>query len=175
MPLAIQPSDFSQRVTDTNRNTWTVATMRYVVDALDGAQVTVVTDQRVGSAVTGTLIRAYNGGPASGPRLTIETEYAPGQFQRTNFYLPNVGVVIEMQFMGKAKFDALDAKREDESMALRYVRSTMDAEDAWKGEWTSKASGESDTVVVSREERGKFNYQSWTVRLNDIRPVVGKR
>lgn len=175
MPLAIQPEDFSQRVTDTNRHTWTLGTMRYVVKALDGAQVTIVVDNRVGSAVVGTLVNVFDGGPGRGPRVTVESEYAPGEFQRTNFYLPNVGVVIEMQAGAGAKFRALDMERDDESMALRYVRAQLDHEYAWAGSWTMRAVGAYDQINVSREVKKTREFEYWTVNMDRIRPMVGVR
>ena len=175
MPLAIQPSDFSQRVTDVNRHTWTLGTIRYVVAALDGAEVTVVVDERVGSAVTGKLVRAFDGGPARGPRLAIESEYAPGETQITNFWLPNVGVIIEMGAGAGAKFRALDLAREDESMALSYVRAQLDHEYAWAGSWTMRAVGAYDQINVSREVKKTREFEYWTVSMNQIRPMVRTR
>src|SRR5699024_1035006 len=89
MPLAIQPQDFSQRVTDVNRETWTLGTMRSVIKALNGAEVTIVTDKATGSATVGTLIKCFDGGPARGPRVTVETEYAPGERRSTDYWLPH--------------------------------------------------------------------------------------
>lgn len=172
MPLAIQPSDFSQRVTDVNRDTWTLGTMRYVVKALAGREVTVVVDSSVGSAVVGKLVRVFDGGAGRGPRLTIETEYAPGEFQKTNYWLPKVGVVIEMGG-GFGKFDALNLHREDQDMALRYVRAQFDQEYAWSGKWDMKPSGAHDEVVVSREVKETMEYDFWRVRMDRIIPRVG--
>lgn len=163
MPLAIQPQDFSHRVTDVNRHTWTLGTMRSVVKALDGAQVTIVVDSRVGSAVVGTLVNVFDGGPARGPRVTVESEYAPGEFQRTNFYLPNVGVIIEMQAGAGAKFRALDLYRDEQSKALNLVRSMFDQEYAWGGNWEMKPVGSGDQVSVSRAVKETREFDHWTV------------
>jgi len=177
MPLAIQPSDFSQRVTDVNRDTWTLGTIRYVVKALLQAdsEVTVVTDKFVGSAVTGKLVRAFDGGAGRGPLLAIETEYAPGQFHVTNFWLPKVGVIIEHAPSARAKFAALEMEREDKYMALRYVRAQFDEEYAWAGNWVMRPSGAYDEVVVSREVKEKMEYDFWRVNMTRIQPVVGVR
>ena len=173
MPLAIQPSDFSQRVTDANRDTWTLGTMRYVVKALDGAEVTIVTDTGTGHAVVGTLVNVFNGGPARGPRVTVETEYAPGEFQRTNYWLPKVGIIIEMGDGAGAKWTALNMHREDKDVALRYVRAQFDQEYAWGGKWEMKPSGAGDEVVVSREVKETMEYDFWRVRMDRIVPRVG--
>lgn len=173
MPLSIQPEDFSTRTTDTNRHTWTLGTIRYVIQALNGAEVTVVVDQRVGSAVTGKLVRAFDGGPGRGPRIAIESEYAPGETQITNFWLPNVGVIIEMGAGAKAKFWALDLACADETMALSYIRSQLDHEYAWAGTWTMRAVGAYDQINVSREVKATREFEYWTVSMNQIRPMVG--
>ena len=174
MPLAIQPSDFSQRVTDVNRDTWTLCTMRYVVKALAGREVTVVVDSSVGSAVVGKLIRVFDGGPSRGPRLTVETEYAPGEFQKTNYWLPKVGVVIEMGG-GYGKFDALNLYREDKDVALRYIRAQFDQEYAWGGKWEMNPVGAGDQVNVSREVKKTMEFDYWTVNVNQITATVGVR
>lgn len=163
MPLAIQPQDFSQRVTDVNRETWTLGTMRSVIKALDGAQVTIVTDKATGSATVGTLIDCFNGGPARGPRVTIETEYAPGEFQKTNYWLPNVGIIIEMDRGAGAKWKALDLFREEKSKALNLVRSMFEQEYAWSGKWEMRPTGAGDQVSVSREVKETMEFDHWTV------------
>ena len=173
MPLAIQPSDFSQRVTDANRDTWTLGTMRYVVKALDGAEVTIVTDTGTGHAVVGTLVNVFNGGPARGPRVTVETEYAPGEFQRTNYWLPQVGIIIEMGRSAEAKWKALDMHREDKVVALRYMRAQFDQEYAWGGKWEMRPVGAHDQVSVSREVKETMEFDHWTVSIGRITPRVG--
>src|SRR5699024_12278759 len=94
MPLAIQPQDFSQRVTDVNRETWTLGTMRSVIKALNGAEVSIVTDKATGSAKVGTLIKCFDGGAARGPRVAVETEYATREIPRANDRLADVGIII---------------------------------------------------------------------------------
>ena len=177
MPLAIQPQDFYQRNTTASRTEWSLGTMRYVVKALAGRQVVVVVDTAVGSSVVGKLVRVFDGGAGRGPRLTIETEYAPGEFQKTNYWLPKVGVVIEMETLGQsmatAKFDALKMVYEDTSTALKYVRAQFDQEYAWGGKWDMKPSGAGDEVVVSREVKETMEYDFWRVRMDRIVPRVG--
>lgn len=177
MPLAIQPQDFYQRNTTASRTEWSLGTMRYVVKALAGRQAVVVVDSAVGSSVVGKLVRVFDGGPARGPRLTIETEYAPGEFQQTNYWLPRVGIIIEMetpgQSMATAKWDATKMVYEDTSTALKYVRAQFDQEYAWSGKWTTKPSGAHDEVVVSREVKETMEYDFWRVRMDRIIPRVG--
>ena len=173
MPLAIQPQDFYQRNTTASRTEWSLGTMRYVVKALAGRQVVVVVDSAVGSSVVGKLVRVFDGGPARGPRLTIETEYAPGEFQQTNYWLPKVGIIIEMDRGAGAKWEATKMVYEDTSTALKYVRAQFDQEYAWSGKWTTKPSGAHDEVVVSREVKETMEYDFWRVRMDRIIPRVG--
>ena len=173
MPLAIQPQDFYQRNTTASRTEWTLGTMRYVVKALAGRQAVVVVDSAVGSSVVGKLVRVFDGGPARGPRLTIETEYAPGEFQQTNYWLPKVGIIIEMDRGAGAKWEATKMVYEDTSTALKYVRAQFDQEYAWSGKWTTKPSGAHDEVVVSREVKETMEYDFWRVRMDRIIPRVG--
>lgn len=173
MPLAIQPQDFYQRHTTASRDTWSLGTMRYVVKALNGAQVTIVTDSSVGSAVVGKLVRVFDGGPGRGPRIAVESEYAPGKTQITNYYLPNVGIVIEMG-RGNGKFDALKMYHEDRMTALRYVRAQFeDQEYAWGGKWDMRPTGAYDQVSVSREVKKTMEFDHWTVSIGRITPRVG--
>jgi|SRR5699024_9722759 len=172
MPLAIQPQDFSQRVTDVNRETWTLGTMRSVIKALNGAEVTIVTDKATGSATVGTLIKCFDGGPARGPRVTVETEYAPGEFQRTNYWLPNVGIIIEMGRGANAKWEALNIFREEKDVALRYVRAQFDQEYAWSGKWEMRPVGAYDQVSVSREVKETMEFDHWTVSIDRITAKV---
>ena len=176
MPLAIQPQDFYQRNTTASRTEWSLGTMRYVVKALAGRQAVVVVDTAVGSSVVGKLVRVFDGGAGRGPRLTIETEYAPGEFQKTNYWLPKVGVVIEMETLGQsmatAKFDALKMVYEDTSTALKYVRAQFDQEYAWSGKWTTKPSGAYDEIVVTRDDKGEHGYEFWRVNIDRITPMV---
>lgn len=176
MPGAIKPEDFSQRVTDVNRNTWTLGTMRYVVKALDGAEVTVVIDNQSGFAVTGKLVRVFEGGPGRGPRVAVETEYEPGKTQITNHWLPNVGIVIEMGSNAGAKWRALDMHREDKDVALRYVRAQFeDQEYAWGGKWEMRPTGAYGQVSVSREVKETMEFDHWMVDVDRITARVGVR
>ena len=175
MPGAIKPEDFSQRVTDVNRDTWTLGTMRYVVKALAGAEVTVVVDNQTGFALTGKLVRVFDGGPGRGPRVAVETEYEPGKTHITNYWLPNVGIVIEMGSNAGAKWRALDLHREDKDTALKYVRAQLDHEYGWSGQWNMNPVGAYDQVNVSREVKETMEHDYWTVNIDRITPKVGAR
>ena len=172
MPLAIQPQDFYQRNTTASRTEWSLGTMRYVVKALAGRQVVVVVDSAVGSSVVGKLVRVFDGGPARGPRLTIETEYAPGEFQQTNYSLSKVGIIIEMDSGAGAKWEATKMVYEDTSTALKYVRAQFDQEYAWSGKWTTKPSGAHDEIIVTRDDKGEHGFEFWRVNIDRITPKV---
>lgn len=138
---AIVPSDFSERVTDPNRNLWTVGTMQYAVRAAQGHRVTLVTDTRTGFTVHNVrLVKAYYGGPGSGPRIRVSYEYESGKWQETNYYLPGCGIVIvhpneSGDTSGYGKYPALEMHRRDISSATAKARAEVPAGKA--GEWGS--------------------------------------
>ena len=94
----IKPQDFSSRVTDPNRETWTLGTIAYVVEVLEGREVVVETDKRTGHSVQGRIVGyASSGSRNPGARLKVETSYVDEKgetrTQTTNYLLWEIGVI----------------------------------------------------------------------------------
>lgn len=123
---------------DHARTHWSLGIMQYVVKALAGTKVAIVTDKSTGVTLVGvTLVDAFNGGPSRGAMVTVESTMPSGEKHRTNYYLPNVGPIITLPTYGQEfspdspdVFKAHKALRDAKSEAIALGRAKMLAEGA---------------------------------------------
>lgn len=119
----IKPQDFSSKVTDPNRENWTLATIEHVVETLKGRRVVVETDKGTGHSVEGEIVGyASSGSSNPGPRLQVRTSYVDAEgvtrFQTTNYLLWSVGVIVDLERdFTSPKYVALDRRRKAEERA----------------------------------------------------------
>lgn len=143
MTTAILASDFSDRVTDTNRRAWTLGKMRHAIAALDGRDVAIITDRQTGHVTFGRLIECFDGGPSRGPRVMVESDLSDGTVQRTTFWLHGIGetIIPLSERLGErgAKWTALETWREEKSRAIRWAAERHGEVEgrAW-GSWTAE-------------------------------------
>lgn len=131
------------------RDRWTVAKMRYVVEALAGATVAVECDSRTGFTVEGVLEAAFDGGPTRGGRLTVRSEYGG-----THYYLPQVGVIVVLDDgagMG-AKWRAIAQMRDDRHEAVT-VAGLSALPEGWGARVAPTDRGTLVTLAPSAEQR----------------------
>jgi hypothetical protein len=189
---AILASDFSDKVTDVNRHTWTLGKMRYVIAALDGDPVAIIADNQTGFALVGArLIEAFDGGPSRGPRVTIETTYVDEQgvtkTQRTNYWLRGIGATIiplanPQGPGGGAKWRAIEAARKDASAATAIARKLHEVSTGrewgqWRGSVDTAVPGTSVQVTYKpltgndyfADKWGKSGY--WTIDITGGDPA----
>lgn len=143
----IKPQDFSERVTDPNRETWTLGTIAPVVAVLEGREVVVETDRRTGHSVQGEIVGyASTGSSNPGARLKVKTSYVDEKgetrFQTTNYLLWEIGVIVDLgRDFRSTKYEALQRYREDRMAAIDKVRAQAEAEGRDYGKWEATGYG----------------------------------
>lgn len=123
----IKSRDFGTRTTDIQMTQWTNADLEHVIDALEGRDLIIEVDKQTGCSTTGRLVGQTTSGSCGGASATLHVrhEYAPGQFQQTNYLIFNVGVIVDLTTDLTAdggKWDALDRKRRAEREALDQAK-----------------------------------------------------
>lgn len=104
---AIRAQDFSNRVTDANRDRWTAAKLDALIPALDGVPVALIVDRQTGFAEVGVkIVGTYDKGMGH-PYVTIERTNGT----TTSYWAPVLGDTIIPLEKTRAKWDALKAHR----------------------------------------------------------------
>lgn len=153
MTGAIYAKDFSDRVTDVNRETWTPNTIQWVVEALEGREVLIEVDRGTGFMQKGRLTGYSSSGLCGGASATVHVAH---EFGTTRFLLFKIGVIVDLE--GSAKWKALDLRRRAERAAHeaaveRFGYSKID--DVWADERYVEVYGIGDrTYDVSLREKG---------------------
>jgi hypothetical protein len=123
---AILASDFSKSTADPTRRDWTIGKMDLLVEVLAGSPVVITTDRGSGHTEIGVrLIRAFDGGPSRGPRVTVERTLSDGDTQQTNYFMWSIGetiVPMEEQPIKGFKWRVLDLYRERSWEAIQAAR-----------------------------------------------------
>ena len=167
----IKPQDFSSRVTDPNRETWTLGTIAYVVEVLEGREVVVETDKRTGHSVQGRIVGyASSGSRNPGARLKVETSYVDEKgetrTQTTNYLLWEIGVIVDLgRDFRSTKYEALRLASEGRMAAIDKARALADADQDF-GTWEATHYGWNRygvTYTPQRENAGKRGLWEVTV------------
>ncbi len=129
----VRAQDFSQYTTDQWRDQWTITKLSFVLAVLADQPVIITTDRSTGHALVGVrlvgLIERPGHGGASDHRVVVEETYAPGQSQRVNYSIRDLGDTIvplgDWSGHKGVKWSALDVQREHERAAGDAVRAWM--------------------------------------------------
>lgn len=161
----IRPEDFSQRVTDVNRHTWTAANLEHVVAALEEREVLVETDKQTGhmqrGRLTGYTTSGLSGG--AGARLRVTDEHGT-----TAFLIFKIGVIVDLGVDGEfasanAKWEALRLKRQAEARALGMAREHEDI--PFEGSFETYGLGHGE-YVVRHIPSGARSWEGTSYRVN---------
>lgn len=155
MPSTLKPEDFSSRTTDPTRHLWTLGKIEHVVAALQGRRVAVETDRMTGHVSFGVITGyAATGSTHDGARLHVKDEYG----QTTGYYLPNVGVIVDLeQDYTSPKYAALAAARSARMAAIGEARSRVSDPD--EGAWEAEGLG-FGRYSVTRSRQGEPSYKA---------------
>lgn len=132
--LTIHPEDFHGTHEGTDApsfRTWTPGKLEHLVAVLAGDHVIVEVDRMTGHSVRGRLIglRPHGGMFDGRPHLVVEYgyEYAHGTGApfRTAYPVSDIGIIVEVAIGAKSKWDALNAKRKAEAVALDTLRAVL--------------------------------------------------
>lgn len=139
----ITASDFSDRVTDRDRNDWTAGKMRHVITALDGRRVAITTDRRTGHTDFNVrLVGLTTSMTSNYPRVQIEYTHSDGTTHVTNRLLFNLGPVITLMPAPvtdkRNKWTALENWREETSAAAKIAHDRREAAGLTGGHTTSE-------------------------------------
>lgn len=160
---AITPRDFSTSVNDVNRDRWTVGTLAFVVEALNGQRVAIVTDNGTGGALVGVTLGKIVAGGSHSYRLHVTSTYESGETQTTAYLLQGLGAIIPLEQepgVSPAKWRALDAHRIAQSEAIKVMRDAMPELDYGKWDATPIDLTTVDvTYTPQREGAGRRTYR----------------
>lgn len=142
---AIEARDFSERVTDPNRDEWKSGAMHHLIKALAGAPVAVVLEKATGFTMVNVKLTGVRQTPGYGTfQVLVEDTYSDGNTGRCWYPLYKVGTVIELG-KSRARWVALDSYREERTQAvLRLqgeIRTKLGLEDNQplpRGEWDAQ-------------------------------------
>lgn len=151
---AIQASDFSTRVDDPRRDTWTVGKMRHAMNALGGRPVVITVDKRTGMTLTGVaIVRTFTrfGGL---DRVTVTSRYKDDADQGVNYPLIDIGpAIVPLDTITAGNDPACKAHeswRAEVNRAIEAVRAVHgEAQGRAWGSWRGHCTG--DGVLVRYE------------------------
>lgn len=164
----ITARDFSARVTDPQRDLWTLGKMRHVVADLNGGEVTaIVLDKMTGWTLTGVRlvgVRPTSGHECGQGRLIVESAYDDGETQRTAYRLEDVGAIVApITSRPSVKHNAVNTYHDEVSAAIRVARELHGEVEgrAW-GRWTGECHMLDEVYVHYEPSTGNpFYAEQW--------------
>lgn len=155
---AILASDFSQRTTDTNRESWTAGKMRTLLKRLGDTPVAIVVDKQTGHAQIGVTLVRVAARMSGGDGVVVRDQLG----HETNFRLSSIGTTIIPLAETRAKWEALRDQMELRSALIGAGMALAKAEgfepEGRGGRWELNA----DTVEPGADRgqgRGQVSYR----------------
>lgn len=159
----INAADFSNNVTDKQRDTWTVGKLHHVVKALAGRKVAITTDTQTGHTVFNVALkRAYSGRCQF---LTVAYDYGTG-VTLTDHYAWTIGMIMVMPTdqMESVKWDALESYRKHGSAAIDIAKELHGETRQW-GTWKATPISGSEVDVTYTPSTGNPSFaEQWGER-----------
>jgi hypothetical protein len=122
---AISARDFSDKVTDPNRDEWSSGAMHHLVKALNGSPVAIVLDKSTGFAEVNVTLGGVRQNPGYGTfQVLVKRVHSDGTTGGCWYPLFQVGTVIELGD-SRARWIARESYRTEKSAAIRRLHDEM--------------------------------------------------
>ena len=143
----IRAQDFSDSVTDVNRNEWTAGKLRHVIAALDGSPVIITTDRQTGHTLVNVTLVGIREGFSGQLQLGIHSVYSDGTKSTIWHLIFMLGDTIVPLANGGAKWAAKKSYRDEQSYAVELAQAEHGEPEgrSW-GKWNVR-SGHRNVVV----------------------------
>lgn len=170
---AFTPSDFSKRVTDSDRDRWTLHKALYTVEAIAGAPVVIVSNAQTGHTKVNVTLGRIRQTPGYGTHeVEIISRYSDGTTGQCFYSLYDIGTIINL---GDGSINtALLAEGEDRSAAIAWFKVNHAAECPKNSTPTVHRTGVDTFNISVRHHRdevrdtGHSTFHYWKVTRDDI-------